>query len=434
MWARRPSHDEMVFHIFLIAFCIACIKLGEPFSGLPPGSWRGVLYISEDTTGFDEKSNGELPFNFDVVYDNPDSFHIVIHNGEEDIVVNDIRMGTDRRTGHDTIWIDFPVYDSHIKAEYEEDAMEGWWVARNRKDYQIKFKALHGKDYRFFANPDPVLANITGRWECNFEIETDHPYRAIGEFKQVNHDVTGTFITLTGDDRYLQGSVSADRLLLSVFDGSHAYLYEAKILADGTLSGIYRSGKHYKTYWDGKRNDSIQLKDLGDPMQQTFMKESQPFTVSLKTPEGETVTLEQPPYAGNPKIIQIMGTWCPNCRDETDFLLDYLKQHPGPGFEILGISFERHTDSLKAIQAIRTYRDKLAIPYKVVYGGDNNKENASKKLPMLNKVVAFPTLLFLSKSNRVVAIHTGYTGPATTEFANWKKEFDVLVEKMKTAP
>ncbi|HJW28695.1 MAG TPA: hypothetical protein VJ508_05520, partial [Saprospiraceae bacterium] len=130
--------------ILFFGMCLlmaSCLKLGEPYSGLPPGPWRGVLYLSEDTTGFDEHSKGELPFNFDVVYDRPDSFHIVIHNGPEDIPVPDIRMGLDRRTGHDTVWIDFPVYDSHIRAAYEEDNMEGWWVARNRKDYQIRFKA-----------------------------------------------------------------------------------------------------------------------------------------------------------------------------------------------------------------------------------------------------------------------------------------------------
>ena len=96
-----------------------------------------------------------MPFNFEVIYDRPDSFHLVIHNGEERIVVNDIRMGVDRRTARDTLWIDFPLYDSHIQAQYEEDAIEGWWVAGNRKDYRIKFKALHSQPYRFFQNPDP---------------------------------------------------------------------------------------------------------------------------------------------------------------------------------------------------------------------------------------------------------------------------------------
>ena len=82
------------------------------------------------------------------------------------------------------LWIDFPVYDSHIKAQYEEDAIEGLWVARNRKDYQIKFRALNGHTNRFFPLPDPPEADLSGRWDCSFEIETEHPYKAIGDFKQ----------------------------------------------------------------------------------------------------------------------------------------------------------------------------------------------------------------------------------------------------------
>ena len=411
----------------------ACIKFGESYSGLPPGPWRGVLYLSDDTTGFDEHTHGELPFTFDIVYNTPDSFHMVIHNGDEDIVVTDIAMGTDRRTGRDTLRIDFPVYESHFSAQYQEDWIEGWWIAENRKDYKIKFKATYGKNNRFLELTDPPKTDLTGKWECNFDLDSKAPYVAIGDFKQDGNHITGTFMTLTGDDRYLEGQVSGNRLFLSVFDGSHAYLYEAKILEDGTLSGIYRSGNHYKTYWDGKRNDTITFHDLGDPLAQTVMNSEEPFSIALPTPEGEIITLHSPPYAGKPKIIQIMGTWCPNCRDETNFLLDYLKKHPDPGFEILGISFERQPDTLKALKAIQTYRDKLKIPYTIVYGGGNNKDLASQKLSMLSKVAAYPTMIFLNSSDHAVAIHSGFTGPATSEYPAFVAEFDQLVSKMKNA-
>lgn len=341
-------------------------------------------------------------------------------------------MGTDKRSGHDTLWIDIPVYDTHIRAQYQEDAIEGYWVVRNRKDYQIRFKAMHGHDFRFFQNPDPPAADLTGRWECHFEIETENPATTIGEFVQTGNKLTGTFMSTTGDDRYLEGQVSGDRMFLSAFDGSHAYLYEAKILPDGQLTGIYRSGSHFKTYWEAHKNDSIELVDLGDPYLLTKMKDdSKPFLLSLPDPDGNIPDLNKPPFAGKPKIIQIMGTWCPNCRDETNFLLDYLKQHPDHNFQIIGISFERHTDPAKAMAAIRIYREKMKIPYPIVYGGSNNKEEAAKVLPMLESVVAFPTLIFLDAENKVVAIHTGFSGPATSGYEAFKIEFDSLVEKLK---
>ncbi len=393
--------------------------------------WRGVLYLSDTDDAFDEKSQGQLPFNFEVIYDTPDSFHIVIHNGKERIVVNDIRMGVDRRVARDTIYIDFPIYDSHITAQYEEDAIEGWWVVRNRKDYKIQFKALHGQNYRFFQTPEPPAANLTGRWDCMFEIETDHPTRAIGDFVQEGNNITGTFMSNTGDDRYLEGVVNGDRLHLSVFDGSHAYLYEAKIV-NGQLSGIYRSGIHFKTYWEGKRSDTIEIADLGDPLALTQMKTDEPFSLALPAPDGTTIDINKGEYAGKPKIIQVMGTWCPNCRDETTYLLEYLQKNPNPGFNILGVAFERHTEIPKALEALKTYKAKMKIPYPIVYGGSNDKNKASEVLPMLNKVVAYPTMIFLDANNKVVAIHTGFAGPATSGYEDFKTEFETLVQKMKS--
>ena len=424
----------LILLLLIAVTFFSCLTFGTSYKSLPPGIWRGVLVLSDKPDDFDEKSNAELPFNFEVIYDTMDSFHIVIHNGTERIIVDDIRLGVDRRTARDTIWIDFPVYDSHIQAQFEEDAIEGWWVARNRKDYKIKFKAKHGQDFRFFQLNDPPVADLTGRWECYFGIETEKPDTSIGVFTQAGNHLTGTFMSLTGDDRFLEGTVSGDRMFLSVFDGSHAYLYEAKILPDGTLSGIYRSGNHFKTYWEGKKKDSLELKDLGDAYSLTGVRNTNvPFTIALADPDGNIPDLDKPPYAGKPKIIQVMGTWCPNCKDETEFLLEYLKNNPDPGFEVLGISFERHADPEKAKNAIRTYRSKMKIPYTIVYGGSNDKTKASEVLPMLTGVVAFPTLLFVDANNKVVAIHTGFSGPATTGYEAFKNDFDLLVQKL-TSP
>ncbi len=421
----------LLFFLLITSFS-SCIKLGEHYSSIPPGMWRGVLVLTDELEGFDEKSKGELPFNFEVVYDTPDSFHLVIHNGDERIVVTDISTGVDRRVARDSIRIDFPIYDSHIQAQYEEDAIEGWWVVRNRKDYKIRFRALHGQPYRFFQTLDPPAADLTGKWDCTFGIETQEPTRSIGEFVQEGNHITGTFLSPTGDDRFLEGVVNGDRLHLSVFDGSHAYLYEAKILPDGQLTGIYRSGNHFKTYWEGKRADTIELKSLGDPLGLTVMNNEEVFTLALQDAQGNLIDISQGPLAGKPKIVQIMGTWCPNCKDETAFLLSYLKDNPDPGFEIVGVSFERHTDTTKAIAAIETYKTKMQIPYPIVYGGTNDKKKAGEVFSMLNKVVAYPTLIFLDKQNKVVAIHTGFSGPATSGYAAFKEEFSELVTKMKS--
>src|SRR5690606_38220461 len=201
----------------------------------------------------------------------------------------------DRRTARDTIWIDFPVFDGHIRAQWEEDALEGYWVLRNRPDYQIRFKALHGQHYRFFQTPAEPVADISGRWLCRFGIDSDKIDTLICVFILHGNALTGTFLSRTGDSRFLEGSVSGDRMFLSVFDGTHAYLYEAKILPDGQLSGIYRSGTHYKTYWDAVRTEIQSVAELADPYALTQMKVDGPFTLTLPNPDGIPVSIHEPP-------------------------------------------------------------------------------------------------------------------------------------------
>ncbi len=414
----------------LLSGLSSCLTFGETFEKIPPGIWRGVLILSNEKDGFDEQSGGELPFNFEVVYDQPDSFHIILHNGKERIEVRDISMGVDRRTARDTIRIEFPIYDSYITAQYEEDAIEGFWVVNSKENYRIPFRALHGQDYRFFQLPETPKANLTGQWDAQFEVDTENPEPKLGEFKQEGNHLRGTFLSNTGDYRFLEGAVHGDRLFLSVFDGSHAFLFEAKVMDDGSLTGIFRSGKHYKTYWTATRNDSLTAENFSNPLALTQMVSDKPFSLSLLDPQGNSIDISKGQFEGRPKIIQVMGTWCPNCKDETRFLLDYLAQHPDPGFEILGVAFERYRDTLKANQAIKTYRSKLNIPYPVVFGGSSNKAEALKTLPMLNEVIAYPTMIFLDRYNQVVAIHTGFSGPATSAYDAFTKEFDQLVSQM----
>jgi hypothetical protein len=57
--------------------------------------------------------------------------------------------------------------------------------------------------------------------------------------------------------------------------------------------------------------------------------------------------------------------------------------------------------------------DKLNVPYDFVIAGTNNKEKASETLPQLNRVVAFPTTIFIGKDGKVKKIHTGFSGPGT---------------------
>jgi thiol-disulfide isomerase/thioredoxin len=423
------------FILFFIAIVFSgCITTGDPFSGLPPGIWRGVLYLDQGTqkilTGgsFDEKSEAQLPFNFEVIYDTPDSFHIEVINGTERILIDDIAFGLDRSTGRDSVEIEFSVYDSYIKGNYEEDAIEGEWIVRSKENYRIPFQAKHSKAHRFTDLKEPPLMDISGKWAVQLETESDSPYPAIGLFKQEGNHLTGTFLTEIGDYRYLEGTVQGDRIFLSVFDGAHSFLFEAKILPDQSISGIFRNGSHYKTYWSAIKDENA---SLADPYELTYLNEGfNSFDFNFETPEGQMISLADEAYEHKVKIVQIFGTWCPNCYDETRFLVDYLKENPNDQLAIVGLAFERQKNVLDAKKSISRYQERMQIPYPIVYAGESDKEKASEALPMINRVISYPTLIFIDRDNQVRKIHTGFSGPATPEYASFKEEFKALVNSL----
>ncbi|MEN0006968.1 MAG: TlpA disulfide reductase family protein [Bacteroidota bacterium] len=433
----------------LVLFALTqCIVIENQFSALPPGEWRAVLQLEPNlitpnpkgeplpeklNLQFEEVSRGELPFNFEVIYDDNESFHIEIINGEERIRVDDITIGLDRSTAKDTLILDFPVYDSYIKAIYEEKIMEGKWVVNNRgTEYSIPFIATHGEDYRFTQLKKEPMLDVSGKWEATFDLESENPYKAIGEFQQEGNAVTGTFRTETGDYRYLDGTIQDNKLYLSVFDGAHAFLFEAKILPDSTMIGSFRSGKHYRTTWEAKRNPDFELKD---PNELTYLKEGYDrFEFSFENTAGELVSLSDPQYQDKVVLVQIFGTWCPNCRDETIYLTDYLKKNPSEDLEVVALAFEKYREKEKAIAAIERFKEGFDIPYELLLAGYYNKSEAAEALPMLNHVLSYPTMIFIDKSGAVRRIHTGFNGPATSKFDAFKEDFEGFVAALLNEP
>ncbi len=427
--------------LVLIGYGLAgCFVIENTFTGLAPGPWRGILILDDlppdaklqdpFNLKLETVRSGELPFNFEVIYQEDSTFYIEIINGEERIKVEDITMGLDRRMAKDTLTINFPVFESYIRGVYAVDVIEGEWVVTNRgEDYRIPFVAKFGFDYRFTPLKKEPVMDISGRWEVTFEaVSEEDTFKAIGEFYQDGNKLTGTFLTETGDYRFLDGTIQENKFYLSTFDGSHAFLFEGKINEDGTLLGSFQSGKHYTAVWTGVKNPDFKLRD---PDELTYLKEGyERFDFTFATPDGDSISLSDPAYEGKVKLVQIMGTWCPNCRDETQFLKRYLEENKTDDLSVIALAFERHQDAEKNKRAISKYQKLMGIKYPMLYAGNYQKKAAAQALPMLNQIVSYPTLIFIDKKNQVRRIHTGFNGPATSEYNNFITSFDETVKTL----
>ena len=430
-------------------FLSTCVFVQERYPTLPPGPYRAIVEleyqpivpnpkgapIPEKTNlEFDDVTEGVLPFNFNVVYENDSLFRIDIINGDEVITVppSNIQAGWDQRAGRDTLRINFPVFDAHISAYYEENIIEGAWVVHYRENYRIPFKAYFGKNHRFTNMTKEPAADISGKWAVTFGKGDEEPYPGIAEFTQNGNELRGTFRTETGDYRFLEGTVQGNKAYLSVFDGSHAFLFEALIKDDGTLTGTFRSGRHYITNWTAKRDPDFVLQS---PDALTLMKEDIPLNFTFPTVDGTMIGLRDEQYNGKPKLVQIMGTWCPNCREESEFLGDYLAKNETADLEIIALAFEKYgAEDERSKSRIRTYAKEMQVSWPILLAGEADKAAAGAALPMLYKIFSFPTLLLLDRDNRVKRIYTGFNGAATSEWESFQKSFDDSVKELINNP
>ena len=147
--------------------------------------------------------------------------------------------------------------------------------------------------------------------------------------------------------------------------------------------------------------------------------------------DGNQVTLNNAKYQDKVVILQIFGTWCPNCMDETIFFKEWLDNHKKSNVEIIGLAYENKPDFEYAKKRVEKMKEKLEVSYDFVIAGTSSSMAAGKTLPMLNHVMSFPTSIIIDKMGKVRKIHTGFSGPATGDYyLEYTKEFNSLMSEL----
>jgi len=98
--------------------------------------------------------------------------------------------------------------------------------------------------------------------------------------------------------------------------------------------------------------------------------------------------------------------------------------------EIIGVAYERSENFAQELINLKRYQKEMGIGYELLYAGKANKRKASEDFPMLNGISSFPTTIILDKNGVVRKIHTGFSGPATSTYDGFVKEFTELIEGM----
>ena len=384
------------------------------------GLWRAWL----DSPG------GELPFGLELGLEG-ERWHGSVVNGEEHLQIPQVSV-----SGR-AIVLGFDHYDSRIEAKLDHTGtrMDGTWTMRRPGDKktEMHFHARFGTDYRFkphnsFEKEARIPPVVSGRWAVRFS-KSDEPAIAIFESDQDTQTVRGTFMTTTGDYRYLAGAVIDSRLKLSCFDGAHAFLFHASVLSDSIFGGNFWSRDSWHETWTARRDPQAKLPDA---FTQTICNDKIDLA-ALRFPDldGKLRSLADPQFAGKARIIEVFGTWCPNCNDAVKYLVELHKKYKDRGLSIVGLAFEHTGKFERDARQVRKFAKRYAVEYPLLLAGLSDKKTASKAFPLLDRVRSFPTTIFLHADGRVRAVHTGYTGPATgPAYDHLRAKFESLIEEL----
>jgi thiol-disulfide isomerase/thioredoxin len=321
----------------------------------------------------------------------------------------------------DSVDLVFPYFDSFIRCKENKRHIKGYWNNVQKQNYKIPLTVSRKRPKKRQA--DPV---VSGKWRVTFSTK-NNPYPAIGQFEIINNEVCGTFMTETGDYRFLTGYTKNDSLFLSALDGSHAFFFAAKYNMQ-EMSGVFFSGIHYQTDWLAFKDENAQLEN---PYHLTTIDSTKQLKFTFPDLNGNYYSFPNHLSKNKVTIITLMGTWCPNCIDEALFLKTLHEKYDKTQIKIIAVCYEANDDLKKQIDNVKKLNDNHDFNFTFLIAGKASKMLAHQHFPILSNVMSFPTTIFVDKNNKARKVFTGFYGPATkTYYEKFKNETHSLLEEL----
>ncbi len=364
---------------------LACNKKIEKIDG----SWKVIMDVQGQC----------LPFLMDI-------------KGEKVKLINsDESFDLDLKSvGHGIYIVPLSFDENYLEFKYNGSSIDGFYY-KKKKDKITSEMKISGKrtQEKFRSIEKGNETSLAGKWKVSFfDKENKLEKTALAIFEANSEKVIkGSILTKTGDYRFLEGVGKTSKFQLFGFDGQMNFVFDV-LVKGNKFEGYIYSGNEWKRKVEGLRDENFSLED---PNSLTKAK-SQNIKFNAKNLDGSEFNFDEKTYEGKPVILQIFGSWCPNCLDESKFLKQWMKT--GDAIDVIAISFERASSLKKAAYQVERLKKSLGLDYKFVIGSiDKDEVKVLDVLPFLENHMSYPTMIFLTKEKKIHSIHTGFSGPAT---------------------
>jgi thiol-disulfide isomerase/thioredoxin len=362
-----------------------------------------------------------IPFRLDISGDGA-TLKGTLYNGD------DKEFTTEASYENGTLVLNQEHYLTKITATLKDGELQGKIQMRN--DQKPEGSAFSAK--RYAPAPEAKDApSIAGNWIVPYESpKGEKAWRFI--VKQNGAEVTAAILRVDGDTGALTGIYHDGKFLLSHFDGQRPYLLEVTLAKDGSLALVQKGGGPRQGNLIAYREDVAQAKGLAAPADyttHTTMKDpNEVFAYSFPDVNGKVLSNEDPKFKGKVVLAIVTGTWCPNCHDEAQYLVQLYKKYRAQGLEIVALDFEE-PEQQEDLGRVHAFIKQYGVEYTYLIAGA--PAEMWEKVPQAVNLNTWPATLFVGRDGRVKHIHAGFAAPASGEFNDQlKQEFTSTIEKL----
>jgi thiol-disulfide isomerase/thioredoxin len=399
-------YAAMFFAIAPVGFAPISLAQSQNGSATLAGLWDATL----------KTNTAEIPFKFELSGSGPNvagSFF----NGDDKFT------STSGTFENGALALNWDYYGSKLEATLKDGILEGTYSGAGRRRTASAFRAHRASTVTESNSSAPTIAGV---WEIPARSSKgESTWRFI--VQQSGSQVSAAVLRIDGDTGAFTGSYQGDKFLLSHFDGARSGLMEIKLQADGTLDVLDEGNKVVAIRPAEARAKG--LPEPNDPAHHTSVKDPKDgFPFSFPDLSGKVVSNADARFKNKVVLVNITGSWCPNCHDEAPFLASLYKKYKDQGLEIVALSFEE-AEQLKNPVRLKAFIKKYGIDYTVLLGGEPG--DANSKLTEAVNWNSWPTTFFVGRDGRVRGAHAGFPSNGSGElYRQAKEEFTAQVEHL----
>ena len=305
----------------------------------------------------------------------------------------------------DHLHVVFPSYAAVLDLTLQGDGLDGTYTRAHAVTPVHAVRA--GPEPR----PPAQVPPIGGEWIVPTASEKgEKAWRLI--VHQSGPKVQAAILRVDGDTGTLDGRFADGVFHLSHFAGERPALLQVRLQPDGSLKLVLDDGDGHAEL-TGLRPKVAAAQGLApaDPTRFTGVQDPHaPFAFAFPDLLGRKVANTDPRFRGKVVVVDVMGSWCPNCHDEAPFLQSLYQKHHRQGLEVVALDFEQ-PDQLADPERLKAFVQRYGITYTVLLAGQ--PKEVHDKLPQATNLAAWPTTFFLGRDGRVKEVHVGFTSPGS---------------------